>query len=59
MLESLLNKVTGFQACNFIKKRLQHRCFRADEMDFKVKGHGTLKSIPGDHGWPTRKIFEF
>ena len=21
------NKVTGLQACNFIKKRLQHRCF--------------------------------
>ena len=27
MLESLFNKVTGFQASNFIKKRLQHRCF--------------------------------
>ena len=26
MLESLFNKVAG-QACNFIKKRLQHRCF--------------------------------
>ena len=26
MLEPLLNKVTGLKACNFIKKRLQHRC---------------------------------
>ena len=26
MLESLFNRVAG-QACNFIKKRLQHRCF--------------------------------
>ena len=27
MLESLFNKVAGFQVCNFIKKSLQHRCF--------------------------------
>ena len=27
MLESLLNKVADPQACSFIKKRLQHRCF--------------------------------
>ena len=27
VLESLFNKVTGLQTCNFIKKRLQHRCF--------------------------------
>ena len=27
MLESLFNKVAGFQGCNFIKKRLQHGCF--------------------------------
>ena len=27
MLEILFNKVAGLQACNFIKKRLQHRCF--------------------------------
>ena len=27
MLESLFNKVAGPQACDFIKKRLQHRCF--------------------------------
>ena len=27
MLESLFHKVTDLQTCNFIKKRLQHRCF--------------------------------
>ena len=27
MLESLLNKVANLKACNFIKKRLHHRCF--------------------------------
>ena len=26
-LESLFNKFEGFQAGNFITKRLQHRCF--------------------------------
>ena len=27
VLESLFNKVAGRQACNFIEKRLQRRCF--------------------------------
>ena len=27
MLESLFNKVAGPQLCNFVSKRLQHRCF--------------------------------
>ena len=27
MLESLFNKVAGLQTCNFIKERLQRRCF--------------------------------
>ena len=27
VLESLFNKVAGLQICNFIKKRLQSRCF--------------------------------
>ena len=27
VLESPLNKVAGIQTCNFIKKRLKHRCF--------------------------------
>ena len=28
MLELLFNKVAGPQACNFIKKRLEHMCFQ-------------------------------
>ena len=36
---------------------------RAGEMDFKVgeggRGHGTLESVVGHHGWPRRKVFEF
>ena len=27
MLDSLFNKVAGLQACNFIKRTLQHRYF--------------------------------
>ena len=27
VLESLFNKIAGLEACNFIKKILQHRCF--------------------------------
>ena len=27
MLEPPLNKLAGFKTCNFLKKRLQHRCF--------------------------------
>ena len=27
VLESLFNNVAGLQGCNFLKKRLQHRCF--------------------------------
>ena len=28
VLKFLFNKVAGLKTCNFIKKRLQHRCFR-------------------------------
>ena len=27
VLESIFNNISGLQSCNFIKKRLQHRCF--------------------------------
>ena len=27
VLKSLFNKVAGIQACNSVKKKLQHRCF--------------------------------
>ena len=34
MFGSLLNKVAGLQGCNFIKKRLQHRCFPVNIVKF-------------------------
>ena len=44
MLESLFNKVACQKACNFIKKRLQHRCFPVNIAKF-------LRT-------PLKKIFE-
>ena len=32
--EFFLNKVAVLQACNFVKKRLQHRCFPVDIAKF-------------------------
>ena len=37
MLESLFNKLAGLQACNFIKKRLQHRRFPVNFVKFYSK----------------------
>ena len=34
MLGSLFNKVTGLLACNFLKNRLQHRCFPVNIVKF-------------------------
>ena len=34
MLESFLNKVGMLKACNFDKKRLQHRCFSVKLANF-------------------------
>ena len=34
MLKSLLSKVAGLHACNFIKKRLQHRGFSVNIAEF-------------------------
>ena len=34
MLESLFNKVAGLKDCNFIKERLQHRCFSVNNAKF-------------------------
>ena len=39
MLEPLLNKVAGPQACNFVKKRLQHSCFPVKFAKFFKKTH--------------------
>ena len=35
VLESLFNKVTGLQTCNFTKKRLQYRRFPSNIANFK------------------------
>ena len=34
VLESLFNRVAGLQACNFMKKRLQHSCFPMNIVKF-------------------------
>ena len=34
MLESLFTKTAGLQICNFIKKRIQHRCFPVNIAEF-------------------------
>ena len=39
MQESIFNRVTGLKACNFVKKKLQHRCF-------PVKPAKFLKTYP-------------
>ena len=36
MLESLLNKVAGLKVCNFLKNRLQHRCFPVNIAKFLI-----------------------
>ena len=43
VLESLFNKVAGLKACNFIKKKLQHRCFPVN----LVLGATFLQNTPG------------
>ena len=60
MLESLFNKVTGLQACNFIEKRLQHRRFPGNIANFKntyFKKH--LRTAASDSGYIShRKLNE-
>ena len=34
VLESLFDEVAGLKTCNFIKKRLQHRCFSVNILKF-------------------------
>ena len=49
-----LNKVTGLQACKFIKKKLQHRCFRVKFPKFLITSFFTKRLR-----WLLlRKIFE-
>ena len=37
VLQSPFNKLTGFKTCNFIKKRLQHRCFPVKVVKFFIE----------------------
>ena len=34
VLQSLFDKVVGLQTCNFIKKRLEYRCFFCEICEF-------------------------
>ena len=75
MLESLFNKFIGLQACNFTKKRLQHRRFpvnianfkntyfekhlRTAGSDSKYLLHRKLNTIIQEADWPSRLAFCF
>ena len=75
MLESLFSKVTGLQACNFTKKKLQHRRFPVNIANFKntyfekhlrTAGsdssyilHRKLNKIIQEAHWPSRLAFRF
>ena len=75
MLESLFNKLIGFQGCNFTKKRLQHRRFPVNITNFKntyfekhlpTAGsdssyilHRKLNKIIQEADWPSRLAFCF
>ena len=37
VLESSFNKVAGLKTCNFIKKRLQHRCHEKETTETVVR----------------------
>ena len=47
VLESLFNKLIGLRACNFTKKRLQHRHFPVNIANFKNTYFEKLLRIPG------------
>ena len=75
MLESLFNKFIGLQACNFTKKRLQHRRFPVNIANFKntyfekhlrTAGsdssyilHRKLNKIIPEADWPSKLVFCF
>ena len=46
MLESIFKKAAGLKACNFIKKRLQHRCFPVNFAKFL-----RIPFVTGHHRW--------
>ena len=43
-LESLFKKVAGPQSCNFIKKRLQNRCFSVKIAEF-LRTHFSIEHL--------------
>ena len=45
MLESLFGKVASLQGCNFIKKRLQHRCFPVQFVKKTSKATASVKLV--------------
>ena len=53
VLESVFNKVAGLKAYNFIKNRLQHRCFPVNIA--KILRTNNLKSICE---WQLPKLFK-
>ena len=75
MLESLFNKFIGLQVCSFTKKRLQHRRFPVNIVNFKntyfekhlrTAGsdssyilHRKLNKIIQEADWPSRLAFCF
>ena len=75
VLESLFNKFIGLQVCNFTKKRLQHKLFPVNIVNFKntyfekhlrTAGsdssyilHRKLNKIIQEADWPSRLAFCF
>ena len=55
VLEFVLNKLAGLQANNFIKKRLQHRCFLVNITKFLE--HAFLQNTSGYCFWTFRNSF--
>ena len=49
MLQSLFDKAVGFQACNFIKKRLQRRCLSVNIVKF-------FRTLFEKHLWTTASV---
>ena len=55
LLQSLFNKVAGLQTCNFITKRLQHRCFPVNIVKFLRKPILKNNLRTADSGEPPKK----
>ena len=67
MSESPFNRLAGFKICNFLKKRLQHRCFPVNiaknlralqQAFFKGPPLQCLKSSLQDAQWQPPLLFE-